>query len=54
LYGIPALEGKPVVAYHSFTSAGDDVSKVMITRKIGEGGRWLLEKIVDLDRKSVV
>ena len=31
-----------------FTSAGDDVGKVMITRKIGEGIRWLLEKIVDV------
>src|SRR5580692_844656 len=36
------------VAYHSLAPAGDDGAKVMITRKIGEGGRWLLEKIVDV------
>jgi len=36
------------VAYHLLAPAGDDGAKVMITRKIGEGGRWLLEKIVDL------
>lgn len=35
------------LAYHSFAPAGDDGAIVMITRKIGEGGRWLLEKIVD-------
>ena len=28
--------------------AGNGASDSMITRKIGEGGRWLLEKIVDL------
>ena len=36
------------VAYYSLAPAGDDGAKVMITRKIGEGGRWLLEKIVDV------
>ena len=36
------------MAYHSIAPAGDDGAKVMITRKIGEGGRWLLEKIVDV------
>jgi CDP-diacylglycerol--glycerol-3-phosphate 3-phosphatidyltransferase len=36
------------VAYHSLAPVGDRGSTDMITRKIGEGGRWLLEKIVDL------
>ena len=36
------------MAYHAFAPAGDDGAIVMITRKIGEGGRWLLEKIVDV------
>jgi CDP-diacylglycerol--glycerol-3-phosphate 3-phosphatidyltransferase len=36
------------VAYHSLAPVGDRGSTDMITRKIGEGGRWLLEKIVDV------
>src|SRR6202051_1324492 len=44
----PHLRRSGSVAYHSFAAAGDDGAKVMITRKIGEGGRWLLEKIVDV------
>jgi CDP-diacylglycerol---glycerol-3-phosphate 3-phosphatidyltransferase len=38
------------VAYHSFfthSSNAGAADENMITRKIGEGGRWLLEKIVD-------
>ncbi len=42
------MSGSGPVAYHSFATAGDQAQKLMITRKIGEGGRWLLEKIVDV------
>src|ERR1700692_3620394 len=48
LPSLPHLRRSGSVAYHSFAPAGDDGAKVMITRKIGEGGRWLLEKIVDV------
>jgi hypothetical protein len=36
------------VAYHSIAPTEEGGADVMITRKIGEGGRWLLEKIVDV------
>src|ERR1700693_741656 len=45
---LPHLRDSGSVAYHSFGLAGDDGATTMITRKIGEGGRWLLEKIVDV------
>src|SRR5580658_7708219 len=45
---LPHLRPSVPVAYHYFAPAGDDGAKLMITRKIGEGGRWLLEKIVDV------
>jgi CDP-diacylglycerol---glycerol-3-phosphate 3-phosphatidyltransferase len=42
------LRPEASIAYHSVAPAGDSGAPRMITRKIGEGGRWLLEKIVDL------
>src|ERR1700693_1836405 len=44
---LPHLRDSGSVAYHAFAPAGEDGAQTMITRKIGEGGRWLLEKIVD-------
>lgn len=45
--GFARLRASGSLAYDSFAPAGVDGAKTMITRKIGEGGRWLLEKIVD-------
>ena len=48
LFGAAGLSGCGPLAYDS--SAGIERlsgREEMLTRKIGEGGRWLLEKIVD-------